>query len=210
MDDNRNEYSDRSPSRGDPDTAMENGDSQNLENTEPNPCARPEVLKDIGRRATWRLSTWKPGYGVQSLLAESTELFWQSDAPQPHHVDIHFAKRVAISKIMLYLDYSKDESYTPAKIAVLAGTGYHDLHEVLSLGMEEPDGWIEVSLAHAGKDGYLKAFLVRLSVIQNHQTGKDTRIRGIKVLSPENETMEMADDGLPFTTTSMLAYSTIR
>lgn len=109
-------------------------------------------LKDIGNQATWTLSTWKPGFGVAALLSESVDLYWQSDAPQPHHVDIHFAKRVEIAKIKLYLDYKRDESYTPSKIAVYAGSGYHDLHEVMSLALEEPVGWTEISLAHAGKE----------------------------------------------------------
>ncbi|KAK9238823.1 anaphase-promoting complex, subunit 10-domain-containing protein [Lipomyces kononenkoae] len=167
-------------------------------------------LRDIGNQATWKLSTWKPGFGVHALLAESTDLYWQSDAPQPHHIDIHFAKRVEIAKIMLNLDYRRDESYTPSKIAVYAGSGYHDLHEVLSLGLEEPVGWIDISLAHAGKDGFLKAFLVRLSVLQNHQTGKDTHIRGIKILSPDRQASDNDDDGLPFNSIALLAHSTIR
>ncbi|KAK9382653.1 anaphase-promoting complex, subunit 10/DOC domain-containing protein [Kockiozyma suomiensis] len=168
-------------------------------------------LKDIGNQATWTLSTWKPGFGVAALLSESVDLYWQSDAPQPHHVDIHFAKRVEIAKIKLYLDYKRDESYTPSKIAVYAGSGYHDLHEVMSLALEEPVGWTEISLAHAGKDGFLKAFLVRLSVLQNHQTGKDTHIRGIKVLSPDRQRNEITDDdGVPFSSIELLAHSTIR
>ncbi|KAK7203806.1 anaphase-promoting complex subunit 10 [Myxozyma melibiosi] len=172
----------------------------------------PEIpLKDIGNQAIWTLSTWKPGFGVTALLSENTDLYWQSDAPQPHHVDIHFAKRVEIAKIMLYLDYKRDESYTPSKIAVFAGSGYHDLHEVMALGLEEPVGWINISLAHAGKDGYLKAFLVRLSVLQNHQTGKDTHIRGIQILSPDRQVSDILDDdGVPFSSIALLAHSTIR
>ncbi|KAK9483779.1 anaphase-promoting complex, subunit 10-domain-containing protein [Lipomyces starkeyi] len=167
-------------------------------------------LRDIGNQATWKLSTWKPGFGVHALLSESTDSYWQSDAPQPHHIDIHFAKRVEIAKIMMYLDYRRDESYTPSKIAVYAGSGYHDLHEVLSLGLEEPVGWIDIALAHAGKDGFLKAFLVRLSVLQNHQTGKDTHIRGLKILSPDRQANDIDDDGLPFNSIAFLAHSTIR
>ncbi|KAK9466210.1 anaphase-promoting complex, subunit 10/DOC domain-containing protein [Lipomyces arxii] len=167
-------------------------------------------LRDIGNQATWKLSTWKPGFGVEALLAESTDLYWQSDAPQPHHIDIHFAKRVEIAKIMLYLDCRSDESYTPSQIAVYAGSGYHDLHEVLTMDLKDPVGWIDVSLGHAGKDGFLKAFLVRLSVLQNHQTGKDTHVRGIRVLSPDRQADDMFDEGLPFRTVALLAHSTIR
>ncbi|KAK9453862.1 anaphase-promoting complex, subunit 10-domain-containing protein [Dipodascopsis uninucleata] len=179
-----------------------------MENHAPSRSQIP--LRDIGNQATWKLSTWKPGFGVHALLAESTDLYWQSDAPQPHHIDIHFAKRVEVAKIMLYLDYRRDESYTPSKIAVYAGSGYHDLHEVLSMGLEEPSGWIDIPLNHAGKDGFLKAFLLRLSVLQNHQTGKDTHIRGIKVLSPDWHANDIEDDGVPFSSIALLAHSTIR
>ncbi|KAK9448202.1 anaphase-promoting complex, subunit 10-domain-containing protein [Limtongia smithiae] len=171
----------------------------------------PEVpLRDIGSQATWKLSTWKPGFGVHALLSESTDLYWQSDAPQPHHVDMHFARRVEIAKIMLYLDYRRDESYAPHKIAVYAGSGYHDLHEVLTQDFNEPVGWMDVSLAHARKDGYLKTFLLRLTVLQNHQGGKDTHIRGIRILSPDRRTNDIDDDALPFSSITLLAHSTIR
>ena len=53
---------------------------------------------------------------------------------EPHFIDIHFSKRVAISEVRLYLDYKAcDESYTPSKLAVLGGSGYHDLSEVMKL-----------------------------------------------------------------------------
>ncbi|KAK9329649.1 anaphase-promoting complex, subunit 10-domain-containing protein [Lipomyces starkeyi] len=196
---------------GQEDDEVRSSGGEQTDGTTAHASEQPAIpLRDIGNQATWKLSTWKPGFGVHALLSESTDSYWQSDAPQPHHIDIHFAKRVEIAKIMMYLDYRRDESYTPSKIAVYAGSGYHDLHEVLSLGLEEPVGWIDISLAHAGKDGFLKAFLVRLSVLQNHQTGKDTHIRGIKILSPDRQANDIDDDGLPFNSIEFLAHSTIR
>ncbi|KAK9494828.1 anaphase-promoting complex, subunit 10-domain-containing protein [Lipomyces doorenjongii] len=196
---------------GQEDDEVQSSGGEQTDGTTAHVSEQPAIpLRDIGNQATWKLSTWKPGFGVHALISESTDLYWQSDAPQPHHIDIHFAKRVEIAKIMMYLDYRRDESYTPSKIAVYAGSGYHDLHEVLSLGLEEPVGWIDISLAHAGKDGFLKAFLVRLSVLQNHQTGKDTHIRGIKILSPDRQANDIDDDGLPFNSVAFLAHSTIR
>ena len=34
-------------------------------------------LTEIGRLASWELSSYKPGCGVDELKHESTELFWQ-------------------------------------------------------------------------------------------------------------------------------------
>ncbi|KAK9470027.1 anaphase-promoting complex, subunit 10 [Dipodascopsis tothii] len=171
-------------------------------------------LIDIGNLATWTLSSFKPKFGVAELRDESTDKYWQSDGPQPHFIDIHFSKRVAIAEVQLYMNFGDDESYTPSKLAVLGGSGYHDLSEVVVREFEEPRGWVSISMANSGKDGLLKAFLVRLSVLANHQNGKDTHIRAIKVLSPEtklgNDDVDLQEDCLPFTSIAMLSHSAIR
>jgi anaphase-promoting complex subunit 10 len=108
----------------------------------------------------------------------------RSDGPQPHHLNIHFSRLVSIVSIRIYLDFEADESYTPTHIALLAGTGYHDLISFSALNFEQPKGWIDVPLDHVGggPDGStLRAFLVQLRVVENHQNGKDTHVRGLKV-----------------------------
>lgn len=62
-----------------------------------------------------------------------------------------------ISKIEMYLLNKKDDSYTPSKIAIKAGTSYHDLQEVRQVDLTNPNGWIEMRLgisadAEAGED----------------------------------------------------------
>ena len=47
----------------------------------------------------------------------------------------------------MYLDYKLDESYTPQKIMVRAGTTFHDLHDVAQVDLEEPCGWTIIHLA---------------------------------------------------------------
>jgi anaphase-promoting complex subunit 10 len=74
----------------------------------------------------------------------------RSDGPQPHTISIHFAKRVFVSRMRLYLDHDKDESYTPTKISISSGTGYHDLQEVTIMNLEHPKGWINVDLDGVG------------------------------------------------------------
>ncbi|KAI9887080.1 MAG: anaphase promoting complex subunit doc1 [Watsoniomyces obsoletus] len=145
-------------------------------------------LRDIGNLASWRVSTFKPGCGVDALRDEDTKLFWQSDGPQPHILNIHFIKMVNIRHIRIYLDFSLDESYTPTRIQFLAGTGYHDLIDFAELSFEQPKGWIEVDLTGVGggPDGNtLRAFIVQMKVLENHQNGKDTHVRGVKIYAAE-------------------------
>ncbi|KAK6346303.1 anaphase promoting complex subunit doc1 [Orbilia blumenaviensis] len=141
-------------------------------------------LKEIGHLASWTVSTSKPGCGVAELRSEDTNLFWQSDGPQPHLINIHFAKRVFVKRIRVFLDYAQDESYTPTKIAIYAGTGYHDLQEVCVLEFNQPTGWQEAPLEGVHADGILRTFLIQVCVLSNHQNGKDTHVRGLQIYSP--------------------------
>lgn len=46
----------------------------------------------------------------------------------------------------IYVDYKLDESYTPQRISVRAGSSFHDLKEIRSLDVSEPKGWIVVQM----------------------------------------------------------------
>ncbi|CAH8446176.1 unnamed protein product [Heterobilharzia americana] len=72
-------------------------------------------VRDVCEHAVWSLSSCKPGHGIDQLLSESTDTFWQSDDPQPHCVNIQFPRKMILSKLCLYTDYKVDESYTPSK-----------------------------------------------------------------------------------------------
>ena len=173
------------------------------------PAFDPDALgwKEIGNLASWTVSTCKPGCGVEALRDDDTSLFWQhvspapslkppyklitfihvrSDGPQPHHLNIHFSRLVSITSIRIYLDFEADESYTPTKITLLAGTGYHDLLPFSTLEIAQPKGWIDVDLSNVGggDDGKtLRCFLVQVKVVENHQNGKDTHVRGLKIFA---------------------------
>lgn len=69
---------------------------------------------------------------------------------------------------------------------MLGGTGYHDLIPFSELSFVQPKGWIDVNLDHVGggSDGKtLRAFIVQVKVLENHQNGKDTHVRGLKIYS---------------------------
>lgn len=101
-------------------------------------------LIDIGNLASWSVSSHKTGFGVEALCYDDPAKYWQSDGPQPHYIDIHFSKRVSVERLSLYTDFGLDESYTPSKIQILSGTGYHSLQEVVTVDLHEPVGWCHI------------------------------------------------------------------
>ncbi|KAL7580992.1 hypothetical protein ACA910_005805 [Epithemia clementina (nom. ined.)] len=111
-------------------------------------------LREIGKEALcWQLSSAKPGNGVEQIRDGSIDSYWQSDGTkQPHWIQVHFARRVAISHVCLYLDYALDESYTPKKIWVDHGMTNQDLQgavypENTEIEFQEPVGWCIVPLS---------------------------------------------------------------
>jgi hypothetical protein len=122
-------------------------------------------LRDISSLATWTLSSAKPGCALAQLRSPNTNLFWQSDGPQPHTLTLHFFKLVAIVKMRVYLDFDLDESYTPTKIKFFAGMsegGLVEFGEWTVQDVMDPEtgemrphveivkGWIEVDLKGVG------------------------------------------------------------
>ncbi|KAF1914482.1 galactose-binding domain-like protein, partial [Ampelomyces quisqualis] len=132
-------------------------------------------LRDISTLASWSVSSSKPGCSVPQLRHPSTNLFWQSDGPQPHYLNIHFFKQVKIVGLRMYLDFEQDESYTPTRIVFLAGTGGNDLVEWGEWRGEGPRGWVWV-----GFDG-VDDNEVQIKILENHQNGKDTHLRGLQI-----------------------------
>ncbi|PAA83906.1 hypothetical protein BOX15_Mlig031849g2, partial [Macrostomum lignano] len=138
-------------------------------------------LRDVSDQAIWWLSSCKPGYGVQNLMSDSLATYWQSDGPQPHLVNIQFRRKTAVCSLCVYVDFKQDESYTPSKLAVKAGNHFQDLEEVESVELLEPSGWVVIDLRSGGRPR--RAFILQLVVLANHQNGRDTHLRRIKVLS---------------------------
>ena len=177
-------------------------------------------LREIGDQAVWSLSTAKPGNGVDQLRDSSTDTYWQSDGPQPHLVNIQFHKKMRIQEIAIYTDYKPDESYTPSKIAIRAGTMFHDLQQIKVEELSEPSGWTTISLMQPPEydDGTpederalepLRTYFIQLAVLANHQNGRDTHIRQIRVFSPRTGTSN--DMALPeMSTLDFRIHSCIR
>lgn len=60
------------------------------------------------------------------------------------------------------------------------------------------------------KKPYLKAFFVQVAIISNHQNGRDTHIRQIKVFGPTHEATEFHGGHLQFNDPQFAAYACVR
>ncbi|KAF7295149.1 Anaphase-promoting complex subunit 10 [Mycena indigotica] len=187
---------------------------------------------DISSRGKWSVSSFKFGFGAECLCDGDPDTFWQyvfntfgalpklksllrsSDGPQPHFVTIEFPSKVAIQKLCIYLSHPQDDSYTPSALAIRAGTGPSDLQDVRMVTFDRPDGWItfDVSSESAEEGDGLKpvfAYVLQVIVVANHMGGKDTHVRGLRVLGPVDE-QGVDDDPFPFHNPQYKMFETIR
>ncbi|GMR58908.1 hypothetical protein PMAYCL1PPCAC_29103 [Pristionchus mayeri] len=141
--------------------------------------------RDISSRANWTLSSCKvdgDGFGINELLSDNVDSYWQSDGPQPHTITVEFPRKTDISFLAIFLDYKSDESYTPNKLLVRLGSSVMHLDDEFEQSFNEPVGWQIMDLrrgSHAKR-----AFVLQLQVVQNHQNGRDTHIRHMRVIGP--------------------------
>lgn len=128
--------------------------------------------------------------GIHQLLDDREDTFWQSDGLQPHTITIEFQRRTPIDFLVIYLDYKLDESYTPSKIQIQTGSSVLDLEDPKTATFSEPTGWQLIDLRREKtskrQQQSSQAFAIVIQIIQNHQNGRDTHIRGLRVLGPGN------------------------
>ncbi|KAG5929849.1 hypothetical protein E4U42_004369 [Claviceps africana] len=147
-------------------------------------------LKEISNLGRFTVSSHKPGSGVEELRSDDLKLFWQSDGPQPHKLTVYFVKRVGIRDIRFFVDYNEDESYTPTKIVFKSGTSENNLIEFATMTLDSPTGWQQVPIAGTGgePDGNtLVSYVLQMQILENHQNGKDTHLRGIKIYAFDSD-----------------------
>ncbi len=163
--------------------------------------------RDISHQAVWTLSSCKTGFGVENLIDNCLDTYWQSDGPQPHLVNMQFKQKTKVKDLCMYADYKQDESYTPSRIIIKAGTHVNDLHEIGTYELVEPAGWIIIPLRDA-KNKPIKTWMLQLAVLANHQNGRDTHIRQIKIHSPIETTSIILQP--KFSAVEIGEWSTIR
>ncbi|PFH55121.1 hypothetical protein XA68_10669 [Ophiocordyceps unilateralis] len=168
-------------------------------------------LKEISNLGKFTVSSHKPGSGVEELRSEDLKLYWQlgqpgppspflflpSDGPQPHKLTVYFVKRVGIREIRFYVDYHQDESYTPTKMVFKSGTSENNLIEFATMTLDSPVGWQQVPLTGTGgePDGNtLVSYVLQMQVLENHQNGKDTHLRAIKIYAFDADATDRGAD----------------
>lgn len=213
---------DQSPVTGEAAAQTNAGQDDNRNNLTPeyNPlkAEKEGKVREVGNQAVWSLSSCKPGFGVDQLRDDSLETYWQSDGPQPHLVNIQFRKKTAVRDVCIYADYKQDESYTPSRISIRAGNHFNDLQEIEAIDLQEPTGWTFIplqSILHSNESPLskpLRTFMVQIAVLSNHQNGRDTHMRQIKIFAPvEGGPVGMSSLAhAAFTTNDFSRYSCIR
>jgi len=177
--------------------------------------AKDSNKREIGEEAVWRLSTSKPGNGVQQLRDDNFETFWQSDGQQPHLVTMQFHKKMKIKELSLYMDFNLDESYTPNKISIRAGTTTENLMEIKVFELNEPVGWVPIQLLPHRMQGkgetYLRTNVIQIAILSSHQNGRDTHIRQVKVYAPREQFSPLVDPAFgSFTSSTFKSLEFIR
>ena len=135
----------------------------------------------------------------------------RSDGPQPHLINIQFHKKMHIHEIVIYTDFKLDESYTPSKISIRAGSTFHDLQEIHVEELNEPSGWVTIlpPRDETADGGVLRTHFIQVAVLANHQNGRDTHIRQIKIYTPRR--LMGQHMGLPeFNSVSFQQYACLR
>ncbi len=64
----------------------------------------------------------------------------------------------------MYIDFKSDESYTPNKISIKAGTIFQDLKEILYIELTEPSGWYMFPLRTKLVSGEQKKFVKTMNI----------------------------------------------
>ena len=102
-----------------------------------------------------------------------------------------------------------DETYTPKRVAVKIGTGFHDLYEVETVDLEAPNGWQNISLLNEENEAE-DVFMVQLQILSNHENGRDTHLRQIKVFEPKQSALDALKYEPKFSTVEFSQYSDTR
>ena len=128
-------------------------------------------LRDISDAAVaWQVSSAKPGNGVEQLRDAATDSYWQSDGTtQPHYIQIHFHRRLAVTHVALYLDYQLDESYTPKTVRVETGMTAQDLTctpQNQCMELNEPAGWVIFPVFGTDPGGSRVRTISRFPIVQ--------------------------------------------
>eukprot|EP00045_Choanoeca_perplexa_P005041 m.42612 g.42612 ORF g.42612 m.42612 type:complete len:199 (-) comp12898_c0_seq2:113-709(-) len=192
----------------------ESDTSTSLEEQAVEALAAPEFdfgdVREVGEEGVWLLSSSKQGFSVDALRDDNPDTFWQSDGPQPHLITVQFHRRMLFSHVSIFASFSNDESYTPNKISVRVGSSINDLKELRVVDFEQVEDWRDVSLYVS--DQPYAGFVIQVAILTNHQNGRDSHLRGVRVFSPRPRLTSPLSSEAPsgFVTRDFLQYEFLR
>lgn len=134
-----------------------------------------------------KLSSAKKYHGLKELLSKDIDNFWHTEGNLPHFIEISFPKKTFVSAIELTLMYSLDDSYTPYNIEIRAGMIKSDMSVVLNTLLVEPEGPTSLEINR-------ECFFIQVVVVLNHQEGRDTHIRGLRMFDEFREQIFINED----------------
>lgn len=157
-----------------------------------------EDLVNISNLAYWKASSFKISNPIENVINDDPESYWQSDGVQPHIVDIYFNKRVELALLAIFFGFEIDESYSPKVVKLYIGDSIPDLiyYEEWHIGkitqwytkkfpsLQDTDGEQNIPI---------KCHILRLAFPVNHDNGKDTHLRGVRIFTRDskNRTLPM-------------------
>lgn len=83
------------------------------------------------------------------------------------------------------------------KISVRTGNYLLDLEEQMQLDLHDPKGWEVVHIPNEPWGSPHRCFMLQIAILSNHQQGRDSHLRQIKILSPAEQVM-LSSPLLPF------------
>lgn len=119
------------------------------------------------------LSSTKPSHGLKELLSPSLEKYWHTNNLLPHFIYLKFPILTYISTINLFLSFEKDDSYTPEDLIIFYN------RKRIRKKLFEPEGMVKLKIGES-------VFDCVVVIRSNHQEGRDSHVRGIRVYGMDN------------------------
>ncbi|KAL6950232.1 hypothetical protein ACO0QE_000908 [Hanseniaspora vineae] len=148
--------------------------------------SEPSCL-DVTNMVYWKASSSKADRPIGNITDANPATFWQSDGFLPHIIEAHSVKKLSLTSINMFFSLTMDESYSPYLIKVYAGNGLLDLTLIRTLEVLNVNGWVSFRFGPGSESSdTLECQYLKFIIYTNHQNGKDTHLRGIRLLNKRN------------------------
>ncbi|OEJ80859.1 Anaphase-promoting complex subunit DOC1 [Hanseniaspora osmophila] len=155
---------------------------------------------DVTNMVYWKASSSKADRPIDNIADSNPATFWQSDGFLPHIIEAHSAKKLSLISIDMFFSLTMDESYSPYLIKVYAGNSLLDLTFIRTMEVLNVNGWVSFRFSsNSGNSNTLECQHLKFIIYTNHQNGKDTHLRGIRLLAKKNTNNGLEDKALSFT-----------